>query len=82
MKSFLRPIDIEFEDSLQGIHRKYLTFQEEATLAHRQHLEDHIVDQKAANEAIHNTLRKGGLPSSDGCEHISSTGTISDSEIS
>ncbi|KAI4127284.1 MAG: hypothetical protein LQ338_003288 [Usnochroma carphineum] len=56
MKSFLRSVDVEFEDGLQSINRRYLSFQEEVTLAHRQNLENHMVQQKTADIALRGAL--------------------------
>lgn len=58
MKSFLRSVDVEFEDSLQSINRRYLSFQEEVTLAHRQNLENHMVQQNTADIAVLEALCK------------------------
>ncbi|KAL8841911.1 MAG: hypothetical protein Q9170_000691 [Blastenia crenularia] len=59
IKSFLRPVDIELEGGHQCINRKYQVFQDEATLVHRQHLKDHVLDQRIANEAIRGALKSG-----------------------
>lgn len=53
MKSCFRSVDMEFEANLQEINRRYLFFQEEVTLIHRQHLENHMVQQNTANMAIY-----------------------------
>lgn len=66
VKCFLRSVDADFAENLQSVNRKYQSFQEEATLAHRQHLEDHILDQKAANLAIHSSLCVAKRNSNDG----------------
>ena len=58
IKSFLRSADVEFEDSLQSINRRYLCFQEEVTLTHRQNLENHLVKQNTADVAVFEALCK------------------------
>ncbi|KAI4226589.1 MAG: hypothetical protein LQ349_006857 [Xanthoria aureola] len=58
IKSFLRSADVEFEDSLQSINQRYLSFQEEVTLTHRQNLENHLVKQNTVDVAVFEALCK------------------------
>ncbi|KAL9637039.1 MAG: hypothetical protein Q9204_002023 [Flavoplaca sp. TL-2023a] len=62
VKSFLYSIDAKFESNIQCMNRTYLIFQEEATLAHRQHVEKYIMDQKIINMEIHQKLHNGTKP--------------------
>ncbi|KAL8738212.1 MAG: hypothetical protein Q9181_000983 [Wetmoreana brouardii] len=50
--SIFRSVDIEFHGSLQRLSRTNEVFKEEVTLAHRQHVEDHIIEQRSSKMAI------------------------------
>ncbi len=56
LRSFLRSGDAEFGNSLHSINRRYRSFQEEVTSAHRQNLENHVVQQNAADIAVRGAL--------------------------
>ena len=66
VKSIFRSVDVEFQDNVQRLSRLNEVFKEEVTLAHRQHVEDHLKQQRLASSTIdqravrteHNLIRQ------------------------
>lgn len=50
--SIFRSVDVEFQDNVQRLSRLNEVFKEEVNLAHRQHIEDHVKEQRLAKAVI------------------------------
>lgn len=51
-KSIFRSVDVEFQNNVQRLSRLNEVFKEEVNLAHRQHIEDHVKEQRLAKAVI------------------------------
>lgn len=51
-KSVFRSVDVEFQDDVQRLSRMTKVFKEEIKLAHRQHIEDHLKEQRFTDSTI------------------------------
>ena len=51
-KSVFRSVDVEYQRNIQRLSQRNELFKEEVTLAHRQHIEDHIKEQSISNLVV------------------------------
>lgn len=74
VKSIFRSVDVEFQDNVQRLSRLNEVFKEEVTLAHRQHVEDHLKQQRLASSTSdrravhteHNLIRQSKRDDQEG----------------
>ena len=50
--SVFRSVDVKFQANIQRLARRNELFKEEVTLAHRQHVEDFVLEQRKSRSAI------------------------------
>ena len=55
-RSIFRSVDVDFHDNVQRLSRMTKVFEEEITFAHRQHIEDHLKEQRSANSTVDRRL--------------------------
>ena len=58
VESFFRSIDVQFQDNIQQLSRAHESFREEVTFAHRQHIQNHINEQRLANITLEQVALK------------------------
>ena len=58
-KSIVRSVDVEFQDNIQRLSRLNELFKEEVNLAHRQHIENHVKEQRLAKAVIDRIAAQG-----------------------
>ncbi|KAL8701190.1 MAG: hypothetical protein Q9201_005039 [Fulgogasparrea decipioides] len=73
--SIFRSVDVEFHGSLQRLTWTNEVFKEEVNLAHRQHVEDHIKEQRSSKMAIDRIASRWEQKWSQNDEHEAQQGT-------
>lgn len=58
-QSIFRSVDVKFQANVQRLSRMNEVFKEEVTFAHRQHIEDHVKEQRISNSAVNQSAGQG-----------------------
>ena len=52
VESLFRSVDMHFQERIQQLSRAHEVFKEETTLAHRQHMHDHVEEQRVSRSSL------------------------------
>ena len=74
-RSIFRSVDIKFQDNVQRLSRLNEIFREEVTFAHRQHIEDHVKEQRISNSTADQTAVQDGKKPVQQIEHDAQDGS-------